>query len=309
MQNNPIQQKTIRTIPLPEGITTEPIITAENEVLITTSDEPRSDVTASSAHKATAFLASKPELLTLTDEQVVVDINTLIAGLKETDSKTFLKNMEQLLRKISVNDLWKHESALDILFKRYTKLGGSLGGRILDLAALITTENGSIDEAPLEFFTYLEEKLQEAMKEVSNVNDCNSKYRTPCKLHIVRNIPPDTLINASHGGGWRYIIGFLSGKQPGYQLEKGGKGIQISPNYRDRDEAYAERHLKFDTPAILRFSVEAQYIESAVNYGYEAGLTSDHLDKISDIELINLKTEERIKAKNVDEFLALLGLK
>ena len=297
MQNNLVQPKTIGTIPPLEKTITEPIIAAENEVPITAIGEPKSDVTATSAHKATAFLASKPELLTSTDEQARLAM--LIAGLKETDSETFLKNMEQLLRKISVNDLWEHEGALDILFQRYTKLGG----QYLSIAAFIATGSCErIDEAPLEFFRLLEEKLQGGIGEVSN-------DEAPCKLHIVRNIPPDTLIKASHGGGWRYIIGFLSGKQPGYQLEKRGKGIQISPNFTGRDVAYARRRLKFDTPAILSFSVEAQYIESAVNCGYEAGFTPEHLDKVSNIELINLNTSERITAKNVDEFLALLGLK
>ena len=202
-----------------------------------------------------------------------------------------------LLEKIPVEDLLKNEEVLDILFQRYTVLHG-YSVNIVELKS-----STKADKKPLELFSGLEESLK---RQKNYLNADKDSIPTSIPYSKRREIPEETLINASHYGGWRYIIGFMSGQQKGYNLERGGHGIQVFSYYTGmNDYATVATKAQFDSPAALTFKIQAQYLEAAHNK-YEAGLKPEHRDKISDIELKNLKTGQIIKATNLNEFLEIL---
>lgn len=116
-------------------------------------------------------------------------------------------------------------------------------------------------------------------------------------------LPFNTKVSFAHGGGIQFITQFLTGKTPGYSLEKkavaggGGKepglGIQVHPylgsiseNVNERLAYYARTSsaAHMDYPAYLLGEVEIQYLDSA-NNNYEAGIRAEFLDKIKNLQI------------------------
>lgn len=231
------------------------------------------------------------------------DINKLITGLNETNSKTFLKNMESLLKRMSMEDLLKNERILDILHQRYTKLGNN----IINQAGWEVKGGPWIKKNPMGYFRVLETWRQSP----TGCTLQNPLVHGPTtRYHVANEIAANTVLEATHGGGWRFIIDFLLGKNGGYQIDPAGVGIMVSPldGLGACPHSYANRLIgqMFDSPAILRFKVPAQSL--IANGRYEAGLLPIDLNMISDIELTNLYTGQVINASNRNQFLALLGL-
>lgn len=216
--------------------------------------------------------------------------SSVLRGLHEKSSPKFLTNIQSILRTISIDQLLKNEDCLDVLYERYKPLGTQclnpifLGGK-------------TIQQDPVNAFRILENNLNNSSQGAQRINT-----KQPQSFHVSGGYPPESIIHASHGGGWRYIKDFLSQRIAGYPLEREGVGIQVSPNSNTRDQYYADRRTRFDSPAILRFDIQAQHLESA-NNGHEAGLKSGNIDKMSDISLQNLNTGVLIEARNVEEVL------
>lgn len=230
-----------------------------------------------------------------------VDTNKLIAGLNEVESEVFLNNMESLLKRMSVEDLLHNERILDILHQRYTKLGNN----IINWAGY-EARGGFFDQNPLAYFRVLETWR----KSPTGCTWQNPLVHGPTtRYHVANEIGANTVLEATFGGGWRFIIDFLLGKNKGYQIDPAGVGIMVGPldGLGASPHFYANRIIgqMFDSPAILRFRVPAQ---SLTAHGpYEAGLLHTDLNMISDIELTNLYTGQTFIAKTIGEFLALFG--
>lgn len=96
---------------------------------------------------------------------------------------------------------------------------------------------------------------------------------------------PEAWVEISHGGGAEYIRDFVEGRSDGYKLENFGTGLQVSPNYNDRDNMYAQRvYQTFDSPAIFKGRIQAKYLQLAPN-GYEAGLTPENIKHLENVTI------------------------
>jgi hypothetical protein len=100
----------------------------------------------------------------------------------------------------------------------------------------------------------------------------------------------DEDITISHGGGFYHILDFLRGRSVGYPLEKGGLGLQVSPNNDPKLElacGYAHNNppSHFDTPTMFKAKIPAKYLLRAPN-GYEAGLRPEVIPQLKEIEII-----------------------
>ncbi|MFZ0565972.1 MAG: hypothetical protein WAM28_07295 [Chlamydiales bacterium] len=117
----------------------------------------------------------------------------------------------------------------------------------------------------------------------------------------------DTEITVLHVGGILYLQGFLQGKYPGYQLENGGYGLQVTPlenaTYdnlkKDRKELletarvldYGDRAAKYhDKTALLVAKIKSKYLDRAPN-GYEAGLRVDFREMLKEVRILDMRDE------------------
>lgn len=97
------------------------------------------------------------------------------------------------------------------------------------------------------------------------------------------NFQPDTLVPFAHGGSSKRISDALLGK--GYLADGGaGPGMMVTPNTLSsgRDSYYAARSAASDlgTPMQLQGYIPAKYLHAPRNFGYEATIPQQHLDKI-----------------------------
>jgi len=96
------------------------------------------------------------------------------------------------------------------------------------------------------------------------------------------NFSPERELTITHGGGYRHIKDFLSGKGMGYDLEAGGKGIQVSPllgDYKSHRGGLYARRAGFsygEEPGVLTGKIKAKYLDASPNQ-YEAGLRPEFL--------------------------------
>ncbi len=117
-----------------------------------------------------------------------------------------------------------------------------------------------------------------------------------------KNKNPDGYVTITHGGGRRHLDDFLKGRSIGYDLEKGGKGIEVSPqedlNYKsDRAYLYARRAAKYhlDDPAIMTAKIKRKYLLAA-NNEYEAGLPPENVKYLKDIQIKDLPKDDIMDA-------------
>jgi hypothetical protein len=117
-----------------------------------------------------------------------------------------------------------------------------------------------------------------------------------------REKPGDTVIHFNHGGGYYHLLEFFSGISDGYALEGPscagnvyGFGIQVHPCEveRSRTEYYAiERTpVYFDEPCVIHGDVEAKYLQTATNYGYETGLRGEFAPHVRNVTYEVLTTD------------------
>ena len=106
---------------------------------------------------------------------------------------------------------------------------------------------------------------------------------------------PNSFVNITHSGTVPYIKSFLNKGTKGYPLEAGGRGLQIHPTKVGKDLPM-ERALYYGRVAeettglpagLLRGRIKAKYLRSS-NLGYEAGLTSENIKHLKDIEISNI---------------------
>jgi len=105
-------------------------------------------------------------------------------------------------------------------------------------------------------------------------------------------VDPEEVVDIVHSGTTPYIQSFLKGKQPGYALEAGGKGIQVHPlrNGRQLDEARINGYADMASSAtglprgVLRGKIKAKYLDAA-NNGYEGGLRPENIKHLTDIKV------------------------
>lgn len=123
------------------------------------------------------------------------------------------------------------------------------------------------------------------------------------------DLPENTKIYASHGGGLMHLQDFILGNKLGYPLHKGGLGIEVHPCTEpgktwmlnnENEYAHARTGLYFDYPARFSCEIAGQYIDAA-NNGYEGGLRQEFLQHATNFKLENLETGETIEAKNLQE--------
>jgi hypothetical protein len=134
-------------------------------------------------------------------------------------------------------------------------------------------------------FEECQKKLKENPVEENLERKRKAEMERPAVWEEEWSQDPEAWIEISHGGGYYYLQDFLTGKEKGYPLERGGLGIQVSPGTSDRDEYYALRGAPkhFDLPARLTGKIQAKYLDRA-NNAYEAGLRPEfvqHLEKVT----------------------------
>lgn len=106
----------------------------------------------------------------------------------------------------------------------------------------------------------------------------------------------DKKITIQHGGGLFYLFDFISGKNPGYALERKGCGIQVAPIQRNREEYYAMRNApsNVDIPVRLSGEILPIYLDDAPNR-YEAGLRPQYLPYLENIKLTVFKDSSPVE--------------
>jgi hypothetical protein len=122
-------------------------------------------------------------------------------------------------------------------------------------------------------------------------------------LHVARPVSyaeatsrlAEEVISCTHGGGYYHILDFLEGRSRGYRLERGGSGLQLTPERpgtsSQRDKFYTEGAVQYlDDPAILIFETPRGRLDSANNL-YEAGLRAEDRDAVSNVKIFNLVTK------------------
>ncbi|MDF1797264.1 MAG: hypothetical protein P1U63_12080 [Coxiellaceae bacterium] len=131
----------------------------------------------------------------------------------------------------------------------------------------------------------------------------------PQKMRESKSIDPvadDDMVTIMHGGGRQFILDFLQKKISGYDLELGGKGLQVHPLTGDEadivnDLETRKSNFKYGRSASYASTASARYADDAAIFiakipakclraapnGYEAGLTQDVLSKLQDIQLIS----------------------
>lgn len=223
------------------------------------------------------------------------------------DSGTFLKKLEGILEThTSYNSLLHDEFLKDMLYQRYSVLGVN-GGWILNLASFTK------DQA-MEKFYQREEKRNEALARQNRIPRENELSNNGIARGITYpqywannpniNVTDSTRYNVAHGGGYRFLKQFLAGDHIGYKLEhQEARGIQVHPFSKDpsRLRSYANNSkANFDTPAVITFDIEAQYLDSQPN-AYEAGIRAELLQHGENFILENCVTGETIKGANLEE--------
>lgn len=116
----------------------------------------------------------------------------------------------------------------------------------------------------------------------------------------------------THAGGFHHINAFLQKKSFGYTLENGGVGIQVNPTMATHAKClvYAERtspsdHL--DTPAILLATIKTKFLHRA-NNSYEAGLRSEHLEHLQNVQVIKLPYTWLGNNEDIEESIKKIGI-
>lgn len=117
----------------------------------------------------------------------------------------------------------------------------------------------------------------------------------------------------THGGGFHHINAFLRKVSYGYRLEQGGIGIQVNPTMATHARCliYADRSGpsdSLDTPAILLATIKAKFLHRA-NNSYEAGLRSEHLEHLRNVQVIKLPYTSLDSDENIKDAIRHVGVK
>ena len=143
------------------------------------------------------------------------------------------------------------------------------------------------------FFAEAKKELPESKWASNAVDDIigTTKSTTPWMQHEkwVSAIKPDDMVEITHGGTRDFLNRFLGGQNSGYQLERGGAGLQVSPvvgGSANRAGHYAARAAAnwLDQPVVMRAKIPAKHLLSA-NNAYEAAITKEHIPFLKDMHI------------------------
>ena len=242
----------------------------------------------------------------------VAQLNKMI----DADTKSFLDDLDTFLTYKSIYLLLHNELFKDMLYQRYQQLGWNLAARILDgekpdeLSKLTKEEIIDLFRKTETSLARKRELLASGKLSLPSNNDRiprRESYPEYWAGNESINTNNGDICHCSHGSGFRYLQNILLGLHHGSKLEhQEAHGIQVHPNdcgldllkfYARRSESY------FDTPAIITFDIEAQYLDGQPN-AYEAGLRCEFLSHASNFKFENVFTGKVIKGESLDKIQA-----
>lgn len=180
------------------------------------------------------------------------------------------------------NDRWQMHMLAYVLFSgdRYPSYSSYRNGELTCLLILLHDQDSSIhDVAFVLKDCFLQWKTREYRQPVVTQSDIRFPFGSGSNE-----------INIYHGGGFFHMVEFLKKQSKGYRLEGPGCGIQVSPGSDSPTLDYSQRRsiFHFDHPAVLSAKIAEIYLDAA-NRGDEAGLRSDYIQYLSNIELTAYK--------------------
>jgi hypothetical protein len=214
-----------------------------------------------------------------------------VDNARSVSPERFLEDAEKL---VAGGDI---EALKDVLYHRYGK-ESSFVGRSDNSFLNRDIRDAKSSSDIMKALKLREEQYAKQSKGVSSASRfINEPRRASFDMTPDSGVGPEDYVTVSHGGGVRHLEEFFGGKTPGYRLEEGGVGIQVSPANKELvgeldelSKMYATRaaNASMDTPAVATFRIKAKYLDAATN-DYEAGLRPDFIDKVKSLKITPFK--------------------
>ncbi len=257
------------------------------------------------------------------------DIKALPEKVSEIEKNAFWKSFEKCSAPKWVKnfDKIKNSSRLDDFIynmtkgyaepfsdlEKFRKKGNSLGFKNLAndelLSSIKTFSRGESLPHP-NVYTALETLMAGAGNIVSEKKNNSYVYqllndgaleKSLRAVKPLKDIDPESTVEITHAGSMQFIKDFLSGKNKGYSLERGGLGLQVhpligkisEPELTRRNQFYSNRATTSmgGTPAVMKAKIKAKHLQAAPNV-YEAGLPFSSLKHLEDVKLDELPLEK-----------------
>jgi len=164
-----------------------------------------------------------------------------------------------------------------------------------DLAKAASTAGRKIEKYKAKLKSMPQKGLKDTLKRKKmerRITAIRNKKIIPYHKYVDKD--PEEYVEITFGGGKRFLKDFMSKKNKGYRLERGGKGIQVTPqevgikgtSTGNRAASYAQRAAgrMFDSPVVLKAKIKRKHLQAA-NNKYEAALSSDVIGKLKDVKI------------------------